>query len=269
MLFSCLSACTHTNIPTPAMRVRDANYLAQAADWQFNTISTPDFVLATYTPKKIEKSTVLTIYIEGDGFAWRTASTISDNPTPINPLALKLALAHPPHRGVAVYLARPCQYVSGSDWKMCSSSDWTSKRFSSAVIDASNQAVDQLKAKVGARELVLVGYSGGGAVAALLAAKRHDVTQLVTVAGNLDTDYWVHENKFKPLTGSLNPADQWAALASIPQMHFVGEDDTTVRPDVAEAYAKHFPANAQPTIKVIPHFDHSCCWVQQWPTLFK
>lgn len=269
LLIIALSACARAPIPSPVMREQNATHLAQAANWQLLTIKTPRFVLASYVPKKIEKSKTLTIYIEGDGFAWKTPTTISDNPTPINPVGLKLALSHPVQHGAAAYLARPCQYVSGMEWKTCSSSDWTNQRFSRKIIDASSEAVDKLKADAGANELTLVGYSGGGAVAALLAAQRTDVTYLVTVAGNLDTEYWVKQNKYKPLTGSLNPADQVVKLTSIEQLHFVGEDDVTVRPEVAEAYAERFPKDAKLTIKVIPGFDHFCCWAEEWPTLFK
>ena len=44
--------------------------------------------------------------------------------------------------------------------------------FYAAYFDAIDRALDQLKARQEARALVLVGYSGGGAVAALLAARQ-------------------------------------------------------------------------------------------------
>lgn len=271
LLTLAISGCVLTRAPVPTLAAREqtATQLAQSAGWQLSTINTSHFVLATYLPKKIEKNKTLTVYIEGDGFAWQTTTTISANPTPIKPLALQLALAHPPHYGAAAYLARPCQYVSGIQWKNCSQSDWTDRRFSSTVIDSTNQAITELKNRFGASELILVGYSGGGAVAALVAAQRDDVLKLVTVAGNLDIDFWTTQNKFKPLVGSLNPADQWSKLVALPQTHFVGEEDTKVRPEVAYAYAKRFPANAQPEIREIPDFDHYCCWARDWRTLFK
>jgi hypothetical protein len=67
-----------------------------------------------------------------------------------------------------------------------------------SVISASNQAVDALKQRYGAQEIVLVGYSGGGAVAALVAARRTDVVRLVTVAGNLDHLAWTHLHSVPP-----------------------------------------------------------------------
>jgi hypothetical protein len=44
-------------------------------------------------------------------------------------------------------------------------------------------------------------------VASLVAARRHDVVRLVTVAGNLDHLAWTTLHGVSPLTGSLNPAD--------------------------------------------------------------
>lgn len=264
-----LASCARAPIMSPAMREQQATQLAQANQWQQLSINTPSFVLVGYIPKKIEQHKTLTIYIEGDGFAWQTSSTPSVNPTPMNPLALKLALAHFNHSHAVAYLARPCQYVSAMEWKACSQPDWTSARFSKKVIDASNYAIDELKQRFGASELTLVGYSGGGAVAALVAAQRNDVTYLVTVAGNMETDYWVKENSFKPLKGSLNPADQAKRLMNIPQLHFVGLHDRTVSPNVIKAYAKHFPCGAKPEVKIMPDFDHECCWAEQWATLFK
>lgn len=264
-----LSGCARAPIPTPLDREQTAKQLAQRAGWQLSTINTSYFSLATFLPKNIAENKTLTIYIEGDGFAYQTTTTISSNPTPISPVALQLALKHPAHLGAAAYLARPCQYVSGMQWKTCSQSDWTSHRYSANVIKATNQAIDELKQRFAASDLILVGYSGGGAVATLIAAQRHDVIRLVTVAGNLDIKFWAKQNRFKPLAGSLNPAEQWSKLVMLPQTHFAGENDTAVRPDVAYSYAKHFPADAQPTIRVIPEFDHGCCWARDWPRLFK
>ena len=139
---------------------------------------------------------VLTVYIEGDGLAWRTRSIPSTNPTPIDPVGLKLALAHP--LGNAAYLARPCQYVGGHTARGCDQSYWTNKRFAREVIESSNEALTTLKLEFGARHLQLVGYSGGGAVAALLAAKRDDVIRLVTVAGNLEHLAWTMVPFFEP-----------------------------------------------------------------------
>lgn len=223
------------------------------------------FSLAAFVPLTLTQAETLTIYIEGDGMAWVDAYTPSFDPTPRDPVALQLALRDP--SGHAVYLARPCQYVTGNDRHHCEMKYWTGHRFAPEVIDASNQAIEQLKQRYHAKTLVLVGYSGGGAVAALVAARRQDVRQLVTVAGNLDIVAWTAKKRISPLSGSLSPAEAWSALVGIPQLHFAGGADKVMAPAFAESYRARFPEGRQPQVLVIPSFDHHCCWVRDWPAL--
>ncbi len=122
----------------------------------------------------------LTVFIEGDGFAWKRTNEISADPTPLNPVALHLAATdpHPPSPGSA----RPCQFTGGLTARGCADTFWTEARYGETVIAAMNEAVDELKATAGATTLDLVGFSGGGTVAALLALRRDDIATLRTVA---------------------------------------------------------------------------------------
>ena len=81
---------------------------------------------------------------------------------------------------------------------------------------AVNRAIDALKAASGALGIALAGYSGGGAMAALIAARRPDTVCLVTVAAPLDTGAWTQAIGVSPLRTSLNPLDHAARLASLP-----------------------------------------------------
>lgn len=235
------------------------------AGWQRLDIDAGEFLLAAFVPPGHRTADTLTVYIEGDGLAWLDSSTPSFDPTPLDPLALRLALRD--SAAATAYLARPCQYVSGTDSRGCAQKYWTSHRFAPEVISATGRAVDQLKKRSGAQRLVLVGYSGGGAVAALVAAERSDVTQLITIAGNLDHRAWTSGHGLTPLSGSLNPADAWARLRQIPQKHYVGGKDEDVPVSVARAYAARFPIGERPRILVEPSFDHHCCWETRWPAL--
>ncbi|BCM24268.1 hypothetical protein ZMTM_05270 [Methyloradius palustris] len=199
--------------------------------------------------------------------AWVDRSTPSFDPTPRDPLALKLALSDPIKN--AVYLARPCQYVIGADQQNCGQKYWTDSRFAPEVIAASNQAISQLKSRYQAKHIRLVGYSGGAAVATLVAAQRDDIEMLVTVAGNLDTAFWTEANHLSPLTGSLNPADAWQSLQVIKQRHYVGGQDKVIGVSVARSYTDRFDSGHQPPITVIADFDHHCCWVDRWPQIVK
>lgn len=259
-----LAGCTDL---TPQIRWEHADQLAGQHGWQKLHIPADAFVLTAYVPAITKPVETLTVYIEGDGLAWLDRTQPSADPTPLNPVGLELALRHP--QGAAAYLARPCQYVESSDRLNCRKDFWTSARFAPEVIAASDQAVGELMHRVGATRLILVGYSGGGAVAALVAARRNDVVRLVTVAGNLDHRVWTEMHHVAPLTGSLNAADAWPTLALIPQRHYVGGRDENVSRAVVEAYVRHFPLDQQPEIEVVPDFDHVCCWVEQWGSIWQ
>jgi hypothetical protein len=266
LLIAVLLALTGCANLSPQSRWQHADQLASHAGWKKLRVPTDTFILSAYVPEIPIQSDTLAVYIEGDGLAWLNRSTPSADPTPRNPVGLELALHHP--EGAAAYLARPCQYAATGDVMNCRQKYWTNGRFAPEVIEASGQAISVLKQRFGATKLVLVGYSGGGAVAALVAARRKDVIQLVTVAGNLDHRIWTTEHHVAALDKSLNPADDWQSLAGIPQRHFVGERDEVVGHVVADSYTARFPPLQRPKVVTIPKFDHICCWVEQWDSIW-
>lgn len=257
-------------VPGPEARSASATAWAAAQDWQPLLLPGPDFDIQAFVPASLQRAPRLTVYLEGDGLAWLDRHTPSFAPTPIDPVGLHLAVADADAR--AVYLARPCQYTQGSAFKGCHPRYWGSHRFAPEVIAAMDRAVDQLKSRYGASELVLVGYSGGAAVAALLAARRSDVVTLVTVAGTLDTERWVELQRVSPLQGSLNPRQVAPRLRHLPQWHFMGEKDNVVPAGVASGFLEDVSAPGRgvaraPFVHVMPGFDHGCCWAQAWPSL--
>lgn len=253
------AACV--SIPDLDARRLTADRQIQPLRWQSRRLNAGRIELQAWHPEHFGGA-VLTVYIEGDGFAWQTPTRPSTDPTPINPVALRLATAHPSLQ--VAYLARPCQYVGTQG---CTVHDWTDARFSEELITASDTALTRLKREAGATQLALVGYSGGGAVASLLAARRSDVIRLVTVAGNLDHRAWTTLHRIDPLLGALNPADDIARLAHIPQLHFVGGRDTVIPPRLVEGFAARFPLARRPSVVIEPDFDHHCCWADDWPRL--
>lgn len=257
-----IAACA-TAPPNQGQRLETAHAIAAKRGWQETQIDTRAFVLKTWGPEEATdaRADALWIYIEGDGLAYLGAERISDDPTPVAPLALALALAQP--EGLAVYLARPCQYLAHAD--TCSSKYWTDRRFSPEVIESMNEAVATLKARYQASRLTLVGYSGGAAIAALLAARRSDVVRLVTVAGNLSIKAWTDAKFLSPLRGSLDPADERQQLVHIDQWHFVGGADEVVPANLTEAFTAGMP---HAHLVREDDFDHRCCWVDAWPRLW-
>lgn len=265
VLFALTLAACHT-VPTPDERRQHADALAVPHGWHAIHIPAGQFGLIAYLPAKPRKNEALTIYLEGDGFAWRTVHQPSADPTPLDPIALRLALAHP--QGNAAYLARPCQYA-GARTSLCAEVYWTNQRFAPEVVDAINRAIDALKARFDAQRLNLVGYSGGATVAALAAVTRHDVDRLVTVAGNLDHRSWTTYHRIQPLTGSLNPADAVDALLPLRKWHFAGGRDEIMPPVLVSAFANRFPRGRQSVVHIEPDFNHRCCWAENWPRLWR
>ena len=114
------------------------------------------------------------------------------------------------------------------------------------------------------RRVVLIGYSGGGTIAWLMAAYVPETTGVVTVAANLDTDDWARIHGFSVLEGSLNPALQPNLPPTIIQLHYVGGRDQNVPPSVVRSFARH---HLEADVIEVADFEHGCCWVKRWPQL--
>lgn len=265
LLLLALACFACSTIPSPEQRRQLADELAALHGWQATRLPAENFSLIAYHAERFVPAERLTVYIEGDGFAWISPSQPSSDPTPRDPLALRLALVQP--EGNAAYLARPCQYVDAA--AQCNSRYWRGARFAPEVVAATNRAIDTLKQRFGARRLTLVGYSGGAAVALLAAGRRDDVDGVVTVAGNLDHRAWTTHHRLTPLADSLDPVDQLDALALIPQWHFVGGRDDNITPKLVQDFAQRFPDQQQPRVHIEPTFDHRCCWAETWPALWR
>lgn len=258
-----LAACTHQTGPERSAAIQ---VHAVAQGWQSQVIRTPQFDLQAFTNNQPTVEGVLNVYIEGDGYAWVDGQFPSDDPTPYTPLGLKLAMAQP--AGAVAYLGRPCQYIGTTTDARCNKGVWTDARFSEAVVAATNTAIDQLKAHQKVNQIRLVGYSGGAAVALLVAAQRQDVKQIITVAGNLDPHAWAQEKKLQPLAGSLDTRTTIKETSSIPQVDFVGDKDRVVPAAMMEKFASRYPPGAQPRIIHQSDFGHACCWAEHWPQLW-
>lgn len=204
----------------------------------------------------------LTVYIEGDGAPWPWPDQPPADPTPLRQLVLQMAVSDPSE--AVAYLGRPCQYQTPEELERCDPALWTGSRFGPAAIESTHRAVDALKASAGASRIALVGYSGGGAMAALVAAGRSDTDCLVTLAAPLDISAWTKAIGVSPLRGSLNPADSAGKLARIPQTHFRGKDDWLVPPATSDGFLARVPA-AQ--VIDLGGVDHQCCWQDAWRRL--
>lgn len=240
----------------------NAERIAQHGNLQPQVIDGGTFRLLAYSRMQ-EPTAPLHIYIEGDGFAWVSRSQRSVDPTPYNPLALKLAAQDDAPN--VLYLARPCQYLGVADNPPCRAELWSNERFSAAVIAATDRAITQIV--IPGQKIELIGYSGGAAVALLVAARRHDVISIRTVAGNLDTDAFTTLHGVSPLDGSLNPRDVAGELATIPQRHFVGGDDEVITPQIGESWLQAMGDRRCAALELVPHASHGDGWEQRWREL--
>jgi len=180
-------------------------------------------------------------------------------------VALKLAATD--HAVPLLYVARPCQFGGIGDNPRCLQQYWTSHRFAPEVIEATSVVIDQVKEAADATAIELVGFSGGGAVAVLVAARRTDVTSIRTVAGNLDHVILNQHKQVSALSGSLNPADVAEQVSTIPQIHFVGAEDNLIGTYVAESYRSRVTARNCIAIQTVSGASHGDGWEDIWPRL--
>ncbi len=262
LMFGCVSllGCAHTSEHKLAQVQQHIQQVKHTQGFQEQRLQTESFTLYGLLRPARHDSITLHVYIEGDGLAWVRRNQISSDPTPTESTALNLA-KHDPSSAAVLYLARPCQYIK-NDNDLCSKKYWTSHRFAPEVVRASNEAIDTVKRQVNAENVVLIGYSGGGTVAALVAAMRTDVVFLASAAGNLDVHAWTAWHKVSPLMGSQSPMHNAPALARIPQRHVSSFDDVIVPPLIS----KNFCAAMQRPdyCKQVADIKHGGDWYTVW-----
>ena len=231
---------------------------AEAQGLERRVVAGDGFRHVVYVQGEPEASARVHVYIEGDGRPWLHGVLASADPTPRIPYALALMARDP---RPALYLGRPC-YFGLADEPGCESRLWTDARYGPEVVASMAAALDGLLAERGRPAVVLVGYSGGGTLAVLLADRVPGVRRVVTVAGNLDTAAWTAAHGYRPLAGSLNPMTA-ARLAGVEHLHFAGSADANVSPGIARAFVERHGGR----VRVVEGFDHRCCWRERWPDL--
>ena len=110
-----------------------------------------------------------------------------------------------------------------------------------------------------ARSVVLVGYSGGGVLAVLIAERLDNVAAVITVGANLDTEAWTKHHGYLPLSGSLNPASS-TAEHRWPETHLYGARDETVPP--GDGGGVFQALSRREASEIVDANDHVCCWVE-------
>lgn len=260
-----LIICTACARFDPALRKSHAEQFAKQSGFTMSYLSSGQFDV--WSGQRLSGTIIgsLVFYIEGDGLAFRRRNRPSEDPTPIDYFTLQLAAQDPADS--VIYLARPCQFLSFEQLRQCEQKYWTSHRYAEEVIAAYDQILDDLQRQTVYQKLILVGYSGGGTIAALLAGRRDDVHSLITLAANLDLQEWTQHHRLSPMEYSLNAADFSQDLTGVAQWHWVGADDEIVPPRVVESYIDNFNGQENIRFQVIPDYNHRCCWLDDWKTL--
>jgi hypothetical protein len=263
LLLLCFLGSACATFSSDARRAQ-ADGIALRAGFQKMTVKTDPFLLTAYA-RLSEPGKSVHMYIEGDGYAWVTPSRPSGDPTPRNAVALQLAVKDPAAN--VVYLARPCQFTPMEQNPACEEFYWTNGRFSNEVVKSINQAVSYFVQQGKAPEVDLIGYSGGAAIAILVAARRNDIQSLRTVAGNLDPEVVNQYHGASSLDGSLNPAEIANKIASIPQIHFIGGEDDVIPFSAVSSYLKKMGDKRCFQTKTLPEATHTKGWDEQWVSL--
>ena len=204
----------------------------------------------------------LHVYLEGDGRPWLTRYQVASDPTGQDLLALRLMARDPV---ASIYVGRPCYHGFATD-PACGPWWWTHGRYSPEVVRTLVEAIRGILPPRPPARITLIGYSGGGVLALLMAPHLEGVVQVITIAANLDTDAWAEYHGYSPLSGSLNPARQIPLDEGIRQLHLIGDQDARVPLASLSAYLAR---NPKATLRILPAFDHHCCWEEHWPDILR
>ncbi len=202
---------------------------------------------------------LLYVYFGGDGKPWTNGREKASDPTGQNHLALTLMTKqnHP-----AIFITRPC-YFGMLVQAQCRPDLWTNGRYSEQVLTSMAEVLTLTLAKLPRTKLVLVGYSGGGVIATLLANRIANVVALVTIAANLDIDLWTRVRGFQPLYDSSNPIEIVELNKDITGIHLIGKQDRVVPNEVTLAFVQKHGG----LVWRYDNYGHLCCWQDDWPEI--
>jgi len=204
---------------------------------------------------------VLHVYIEGDGAPFRRRDEVANDPTPHNLLMLHLMSED---SAPSIYVGRPCYFGLYAD-RECTPRMWTLRRYSPEIVDSMAAVIRAESERRGVRGVEIYGHSGGGTLAILIAQRLLTVSRVVTIGANLDIAAWTTLHGYSALEGSIDPVNA-PARNNLEVLHLVGSNDTNTPPSLVQSAAR---ARGGETVRIVPGFDHACCWESLWPSILK
>ena len=248
-----LNSCS---LPNVNERLKTINTFNQN-QFKQQIYSTPYFEI--YSLNKIKNFNKLILYIEGDGVSWIDRQTISSNPTPIDPLAFRLAKIDTNDN--VIYLARPCQYVEKGSTNCNNKDIWTISQYSEAVLSSYKGIVENLSQF---NEIHIVGYSGGAGIAMYLGSINNPkIKSIRTVAGNINHNRLSRLINISPLTKSINFYEIEEKTKNIPQLHYVGSEDKVIPSELSLRLKNKDKSNKCIKVKVV-NASHNEGWDVFW-----
>lgn len=268
LICSLLSAC----IASPS---KSFQHTAEKFSFKKIRIESNGFELTAYSTnsplisKKTNKEHILHVYLGGDGQPWIQRNYISKDPTSRKATVLHLMNQDNEH---SLYLGRPCYHlddrkISETNHQQCQGNHlWTSHRYSETIVSAMEKAISEYQKTHNSPNVTLIGFSGGGTIATLLANRLKNIDVLVTINANLNIDAWTQHHGYSPLFGSINPYTQAVLPTKIHKHHLIGMQDRNV---LSEHWLDRFQSQSNTTIHRFDEFGHRCCWKNIWPNVLK
>lgn len=216
-----------------------------------------------------QKTDTLWVFIEGDGTPWHLGRWPAKKPYVQTPVAHPLWLYT---QAPALYLKRPCYFNTPKNPmsapkklpKGCTPNWWTSDIYSSLVVSQLNNELHKQLTKLRYKNYLLIGHSGGGTLAMLMAKQaRHKPRLIVTLAGNLNPAQF---NKRHNLPTNTNTNTNMLIMppVKIRQWHYAGEKDTLIPFELINNTCQK---NTQSRCYKLNNTTHTEGWSSHWPTI--
>ena len=205
-------------------------------------VETANFSISIWEKNTIQKGQPLRLYYEGDG-----------NPNPKHTVALEYAKQDKSPN--VIYIARPCQW---SNDKICKQKPqiYGQDRFHTEIMKEMEELTQYLVRKYQAPKVDLIGYDGG-AVMALNMATKVPSPRVITIAGITDLNTYTYYHDLPEMENADNPADNLMLLAQIPQIHYVGGQDTVTPRRLVERFVARMKNPKSAVVKMVPGATHT------------
>jgi len=235
------------------------NQQAQSYGFAAVTSNADGFVIQSFHHPAADSTQPLHVYLEGDGSPWENGWVPAAEPTTRASVMLPLMAMDP---APSLNLGRPCYNGHAGD-AGCSAELWTDGRYGEQIVAAMAKVLKDFSAERNYRKLVLIGHSGGGTLALLLAERLPQTVAVVTLAGNVDIDLWADYHGYPRLSRSLNPASR--PTTGIREWHLLGNRDRQIPPQLFQDSLQRRPHSSVENIDA----DHSQGWQAVWPNLLR